>query len=143
MSTVLTEGLTRHHRTLDKDLLKARHLASVPDREAAQGAFNLFRTAIENHMTTEETTLFPVYEAAQGKDNALTAILRKGHRDLRGFFEEIVETLSTNDSDETLALMDIVAHILHHHDEKEEQEFYPAVAPFIAQPEDVIAKLAT
>lgn len=92
-------------------------------------------------MSTEEERLFPVYETRHGPDNPLTGILRKGHRDLRGFFEEISETIAGQDFEEAAALMDTVSQILAHHDEKEEHEFYPAVAPLIPDPHDIFSRL--
>lgn len=144
MSTTRTllEGFTEHHRVLDEAFSAARQAVDKADWETAPGAFHRFWNAIEIHMTTEEDRLFPVYEARYGQENPTTGILRKGHRDLRGFFEEIGETIADHDSAEASALMGTVAQILIHHDEKEETEFYPMVTPLILHPEDVLSRLA-
>ncbi|MHB8253430.1 MAG: hemerythrin domain-containing protein [Acidiferrobacter sp.] len=141
MQAILLDGFTRHHRLLDETFLEARGTVDNADWEKAASTFQVFWDAIEKHMRTEETYLFPVYEKDYGAENALTGILRKGHRDLRGFFEEISETIDAHDEDEASALMGTVAQILSHHDEKEEQEFYPAVAPLITNPQDVVNAL--
>ena len=141
MKTTLIDGFTHHHRHLDEAFLVAHRAVNSADWDHAQGAFQIFRDAIEKHMTTEETYLFPTYEQHHGVDNALTGILRKGHRDLRSFFEEIGETIAAHDADESSALMDTVTQILGHHDQKEETEFYPAVAPLISHPEAITALL--
>jgi len=140
MSTLI-DGFTSHHRTLDAAFLAAHNAVDTANWDRALGAFQTFWEAIERHMATEERHLFPVYERHHGADNPLTGILRKGHRDLRGFFEEISETIGAHDADEASALMGTVAQILNHHDEKEEQEFYPAVAPLIPNPEEITALL--
>ncbi len=142
MSSDLLTQFSAHHRRLDEAFLAAHEAVQKADWARAPDAFQTFRDAIEKHMGIEEAHLFPTYEQHHGADNALTGILRKGHRDLRGFFEEIAETISAKDGDEADALMGTVAQILSHHDEKEEQEFYPAVAPLMDDPQSVIALLA-
>lgn len=141
MDTRLIDDFTRHHRHLDDTFAEARSAAEDGDFARAVEAFQAFREAIDRHMGAEETWLFPAYEARHGADNALTSILRKGHRDLRGFFEEIAEALDQGDGDEAVALMGTVGLILQHHDEKEEQEFYPAAAPLLADPGPAITAL--
>ena len=143
MDTRLIDGFTRHHRLLDDTFARALRDTEGGDAAGARQAFGDFRDAIERHMGAEEKWLFPAYEARHGDDNALTSILRKGHRDLRGFFEEIAEALDQGDADEAAALMGTVGQILHHHDEKEEQEFYPAVAPLVDDPGPAVMALGT
>ncbi len=138
----LIQGFTHDHRLLDGAFARAHRAIDEAKWDTAQEAFRGFWDAIESHMATEEEGLFPVYEARYGHGNPITEILRKGHRDLRGFFEEISETIAGHDSDEASALMDTVGQILTHHDEKEENEFYPAVAPLIADPQGLISRLA-
>ena len=75
-------------------------------------------------MDIEEQVLFPAVE--QGKETPLTAILRKGHSDLRIFFEEIRDGLAECDAEEVSRLLSSVGTLLRHHDEKEEAELYPA-----------------
>lgn len=141
MNDALVDGFTHHHRTLDEDFEKAKKWAQDGELRQATQALRDFREAIERHMGAEEQRLFPAYESRHGQDNPLTAILRKGHRDLRGFFDEIEETLEAGDQDEATSLMGTVEQILHHHDEKEEQEFYPAVAPLIEDASAVLSAL--
>ena len=141
MNARLIDGFTRHHRTLDRAFEDARRATEAKDFVRARATFQEFRDAIERHMGAEEAWLFPAYEARYGNDNALTSILRKGHRDLRGFFEEIAEALGEGDGDEGAALIDTAGQILHHHDEKEEQEFYPAVAPLVDDPTPALTAL--
>ncbi|MHB1512620.1 MAG: hemerythrin domain-containing protein [Acidiferrobacter sp.] len=131
MDSQLIESFTHHHRALDNTFAEARSAAEDGDFARASQALQAFREALERHMGAEETWLFPAYEAQHGPDNAMTAILRKGHRDLRGFFEEIAEALEQAEGEEAVALIGTVGQILQHHDEKEEQEFYPAVAPLL------------
>lgn len=143
MASILAEGFTAHHRLLDRNFQVA--YAAVQGRAWSQAvlAFQVFWDAIEKHMATEELVLFPAYEKEYGENNALTGLLRKGHKDLRAFFEEIAEAIAAHDDEEAAALMDTVAQILAHHDDKEEQELYEAAAPLILKPKKIIALLST
>lgn len=129
--TGIQEAFTEDHRRLDALFAKAKQ-GLDGDVTGAAAAFDRFCKAIERHMATEEAHLFPAYEKTHGDDNALTSILRKGHKDLRSFFEEIAEALAHGDTDEAGALMDVVAQILQHHDEKEEAELYPAMTELLS-----------
>ena len=123
-----------HHRLLDQLWEDTRACVHAQDWSGAVTAFATFRAAIERHMRAEEQILFPAYEEAYGSDNPLTSILRKGHKDLRSFFDEIGEALENKDGDESAALMGTTGQILLHHDTKEEEELYPAVTLMVPQP---------
>lgn len=117
------------HRRLEALFAVAKQgLEQLP---LSTGAFDIFREAIERHMIAEEEVLFPRYESNR-TEHALTDILRKGHADLRAFFEELVDALVGQDVDEAAALMGILGQILKHHDEKEESELYPALEGLFA-----------
>ena len=84
---------------------------------------------VDAHMVVEETLLFPAFEAQQGHAGlALTAILRKGHQDLRVFFQEMAEAITAHDDEEFDALLRTVRALLKQHDAKEESELYPHLA---------------
>lgn len=123
----VADCLTTDHRRIDA------HLAGVgqcigDDWPRAEAHFLAFRTVLERHMAAEEGYLFPAYEAAFGAGDGLTTVLRKGHRDLRSFFDEIAQALRDRDTGESASLVAVVRQIVHHHDEKEEQVLYPRVA---------------
>ncbi len=132
---------SEHHRLLDRLYEDLERHAGTADWSGARRAFAAFRDAIERHMRAEEEVLFPAYESVHGADNALTGILRKGHRDLRSFFAEIEESLASADKDETQALLGTTRQIIAHHDAREETEFYPAVDPLL--PEGMLEKAAS
>ncbi len=75
-------------------------------------------------MTIEEQVLFPAVE--DGAETPLTAILRKGHRDLRVFFDELEDALNGRDAEEYRRIAAAMRALLERHDEKEELELYPA-----------------
>jgi hemerythrin-like domain-containing protein len=75
-------------------------------------------------MDVEEEILFPAVE--NGTETPLTAILRKGHRDLRVFFDGIEDALNARDAEEYSRIAASMRALLERHDEKEEAELYPA-----------------
>ncbi|MDA8389312.1 MAG: hemerythrin domain-containing protein [Gammaproteobacteria bacterium] len=129
----LATQFAAHHRLLDQLWDDTQTRVAAADWPGAGAAFGAFRAAIERHMRTEEQILFPAYEEVHGADNPLTSILRKGHKDLRSFFDEIGEAVETADGDEAAALIGTTGQILLHHDAKEEEELYPAVDRLLPQ----------
>ncbi len=91
---------------------------------AGATAFAEFRRGIEQHMEIEEQELFPAVEG--GEETTLTATLRKGHRDLRVFFEELKDALDAHDVEEFSRIASTMRALLARHDEMEETELYPA-----------------
>ncbi len=118
------EAFGRDHRRLEQALdASAAHAGAAHWAEAA-AAFTEFRSGIERHMAIEEQELFPAVE--DGAETALTAILRKGHRDLRVFFDELGDALEAHDVEEYNRVARSMRALLARHDEKEEAELYPA-----------------
>lgn len=129
----LSQAFTAHHHLLDRLFDTARTSIARGDWMLAKPEFQGFRREIETHMSVEERYLFPALAAgADTQDLALVEILRKGHKDLRSFFEEILEAILSQDAEEALALMDTVGIILAQHDKREEEELYPAVDRLLA-----------
>ena len=69
--------------------------------------------------------LFPAVEG--GAETVLTATLRKGHRDLPVFFDELNDALEAHDAEEYGRIAGAMRALLARHDEKEEAELYPLV----------------
>ena len=118
------EAFAHDHRRLEEALVaSAAHVDASSWDEAAK-AFARFRRGIEQHMAAEEEVLFPAVE--QGEETPLTAILRKGHHDLRVFFDELDDALVARDAEEYRRIAGTMRALLERHDEKEEAELYPA-----------------
>ena len=89
----------------------------------------------------EESTLFPAFELQEGgEDHPLTALLRKGHQDLRIFFEEMAEAIEDQDAETFDDLLSTVQTILKQHDAKEETELYPYLATALADQGEAAGK---
>jgi len=135
------EAFAQDHRRLEQALEASVAHVNAARWDAAADAFATFRRGIEHHMQVEEEVLFPAVE--QGAETPLTAILRKGHRDLRVFFDELDDALEARDAEEYVRIAASMRALLDRHDEKEEAELYPAAqARFGADAAAVAARLA-
>lgn len=125
------EQIMRHdHEHLDAQLEAAANAVSEQRWQDGAALLERFRhDIVDGHMMVEETLLFPAFETQQGHaELALTAILRKGHQDLRVFFQEMAEAITAHDDEEFDALLRTVRALLKQHDAKEESELYPHLA---------------
>ena len=122
--------MRQDHQRLDEMLEACARATRDELWEEAADLLQRFRHGIEDaHMMVEETMLFPAFEALPGNaEIALTAILRKGHQDLRVFFLEMADAIAARDDEEFAALLRTVRALLKQHDGKEESELYPQVA---------------
>lgn len=118
------EAFAHDHRRLEHALQAAGGHVYAESWDAAAAAFAAFRRGIERHMQVEEQVLFPAVEG--GAETPLTATLRKGHRDLRVFFDELDDALKARDAEEYSRVAASMRTLLARHDEKEEAELYPA-----------------
>ncbi len=124
----LSEVFQRDHKRWEEVLTEVGRRVAAGEWAPAQAGFASFREGIEKHMAVEEQCLFPALEAQGGSAvNALTETLRKGHRDLRVFFDELQDVMAAHDEEEFGQIAATMRALLHHHDEKEETELYPAV----------------
>lgn len=123
----IDQVMQHDHKRLDMLLESCAKAAQEGRWQDSAELLERFRHGIVNgHMVVEETTLFPAFEAQEGgDDHPLTALLRKGHQDLRVFFEEMAEAISAEDVEEFTGLLSTVQTILKQHDAKEETELYP------------------
>lgn len=120
----IEEAFSHDHRRLEQALEASIAHVRAGRWDDAANAFAVFRRGIERHMEVEEQILFPAVE--NGTETPLTAILRKGHRDLRVFFDELDDVLQARDAAEYARIAASMKALLERHDEKEETELYPA-----------------
>ncbi len=118
------------HERLDLLLKAGAQQAHRGHWHEATELLKQFRNGIVDcHMKVEETMLFPAFEKHSGNANhPLTALLRKGHQDLRVFIQEMDEAINSQDTEEYDAILSTVSALLKLHDSKEETELYPYVS---------------
>ena len=130
----IDQAMQSDHERLDRVLAATAQAVEAGRWQEAREALTKFRRGIEDgHMVVEERTLFPAFEGWEGgSEHPLTALLRKGHQDLRIFFTEMAEAIGAEDAEEFGDLYSTVQIILRQHDAKEESELYPFLAGALA-----------
>ena len=125
--TPIDQIMQQDHERLDQLLEQSAQAVGKDAWQEAAQFLEAFRHGIvDGHMVVEESTLFPAFELQEGgEDHPLTALLRKGHQDLRVFFEEMAEAIADQDAETFDDLLSTVQTILKQHDAKEETELYP------------------
>ncbi|OCX73499.1 cation-binding protein, partial [Acidithiobacillus thiooxidans] len=128
--TPIDQIMQQDHERLDQLLEQSAQAVGKGAWQEAAQLLEAFRHGIvDGHMVVEESTLFPAFELQEGgEDHPLTALLRKGHQDLRVFFEEMAEAIADQDAETFDDLLSTVQTILKQHDAKEETELYPYLA---------------
>ncbi|OCX76801.1 cation-binding protein, partial [Acidithiobacillus thiooxidans] len=122
--TPIDQIMQQDHERLDQLLEQSAQAVGKGAWQEAAQLLEAFRHGIvDGHMVVEESTLFPAFELQEGgEDHPLTALLRKGHQDLRVFFEEMAEAIADQDAETFDDLLSTVQTILKQHDAKEETE---------------------
>ncbi len=130
MESPIAAVLQQDHARLDRLLESAAEAVRAGRWKEAAVLLERFRHGIvDGHMDVEEKILFPAFERWETDvEHSLTALLKKGHQDLRVFFQEMAETIGASDMEEFLDLLGTVQTILRQHDAKEEAELYPFLA---------------
>jgi hemerythrin-like domain-containing protein len=124
----LSEVFCRDHQRWERVLAEVERRVATEEWEQALADFAAFREGLERHMAVEEQCLFPVAEAeGASARTALAETLRKGHRDLRVFFDEVQDAIAGRDEEEFRHVVATMRALLRLHDEKEETELYPEV----------------
>lgn len=125
------EQIMQHdHERLDTLLEASAKRVQGDQWHEASELLEQFRHGLEDcHMRVEETILFPAFERHSGNaKHPLTALLCKGHQDLRIFIQEMNEAINIRDTEEYNATLGTVRALLKLHDNKEETELYPYVS---------------
>ncbi len=140
--TPIDQIMQQDHERLDQLLEQsAQAVRQGAWQEAAQFLEAFRHGIVDGHMVVEEGTLFPAFELQEGsEDHPLTALLRKGHQDLRVFFEEMAEAIADQDAETFDDLLSTVQTILKQHDAKEETELYPYLASALADQGEAAGK---
>ena len=146
MNEDIAEVMQSDHERLDKLLERSAQAVSEGRWSDAAAELETFRKGIvDGHMSVEEELLFPAFENWEGgEEHALTALLRKGHSDLKVFFLEMAEAIDQQNAEDFGDLLSSVQTILKQHDAKEESELYPHLAEALSDHgADAIQRLQT
>ena len=82
-------------------------------------------TAMEHHLTVEETILFPAFEQKTGMTGGPTMIMREEHKQMRDLFLQLQFALDGKAGGEFLDTTETLLMLMQQHNMKEEGILYP------------------
>jgi len=124
-STALTEPLRDHHKHCDDLFAAAESAVAAADWAQAAPLFGGFAAALENHFHTEETVLFPTFEAATGMSGGPTQVMRYEHAQMRDLCAQMADALAARSADGFAGAAETLLILMQQHNMKEENILYP------------------
>uniref|UniRef100_Q47HC9 Hemerythrin HHE cation binding region n=1 Tax=Dechloromonas aromatica (strain RCB) TaxID=159087 RepID=Q47HC9_DECAR len=123
--TTIRSYMTDDHRHCDDLFAEAEQAVGKGNLDLAQATFGHFRSAVLAHFNTEETTLFPTFEAKTGMTMGPTQVMRMEHGQMRALMEEAADALKAGKTEDYLGLADTLLIMVQQHNMKEENMLYP------------------
>ncbi|MDP1605240.1 MAG: hemerythrin domain-containing protein [Rhodocyclaceae bacterium] len=121
----LTDPLRHHHQHCDELFVATEAAAAEGDWPACQLLLTRFHGAIEDHFSSEETLLFPAFEAATGMAGGPTHMMRSEHAQMRGLLEQMQGALTAQAGDAFAGAAETLLVFMQQHNMKEENILYP------------------
>lgn len=126
MSEPLSAVLTADHKACDEAWASTEEAASEGRWGDAVPLLTAFVGAMTRHLSTEETVLFPAFEAATGIRGGPTLVMRFEHDQLRQLFGQLEAALAAKDAASFAGAGETMLVLLQQHNTKEEHMLYPA-----------------
>ena len=120
-----TRVLEVHHKHCDEAFADAEEAVARGRWADAAGALELFHGEMERHFQTEESVLFPAYEAATGENGGPTAVMRQEHAQMRGLMEAMSVAARARDGNGYAGHAETLLIMMQQHNMKEENILYP------------------
>jgi hemerythrin-like domain-containing protein len=120
----LSERMVDDHNRCDALLLAALSKVGECDWEQASPAFDRFHTALNRHLTMEESVLFPTIEKVLKDGEGLFDLLRAEHARLKLILLRMQDAVRVNGRSNFLLHSDSFAMLMHAHSIKEEEILY-------------------
>ncbi|MBA3032612.1 MAG: hemerythrin domain-containing protein [Gammaproteobacteria bacterium] len=140
--TMLTEPLRLHHKHCDDLFADAEAAAAERNWPQCQELLSRLHDAIEDHFRTEETVLFPAFEAATGMTGGPTQMMRIEHARMRELLGQMQSALSAQAADVFAGAAETLLIFMQQHNMKEENILYPMCDRSLAeQAADLAAQL--
>lgn len=121
----LTEPLREHHKHCDDLFAAAESSVAAAEWARAGALFGEFAAALENHFHTEETVLFPAFDAATGMSGGPTRVMRYEHAQMRDLCAQMAEALAARSAEGFSGAAETLLVLMQQHNMKEENILYP------------------
>lgn len=113
------------HRRCDELFVAVEQALLTPQWDLASRTFTQFQQATLRHFETEETLLFPAFEAHTGMHQGPTLVMRQEHVQLRELMQSAQQALAAQDADAYSGEAETLLIMLQQHNLKEENILYP------------------
>lgn len=123
MNTI-TDFMTNVHRACDDLFAVAEENVAKGKWDKAAEQFDAFHKETERHLSMEEESLFPTFEAKTGMTGGPTQVMRSEHVQMRAVIEDMAQKLAAKDADGYLGLAETLMVLMQQHNMKEEQILY-------------------
>lgn len=125
------DAFVGEHRSTEATFEEMRNQAMNGDWSTLHARATSLSTELQVHIDTEEALVYPeVMQLGPDEDLSRTlAVLRKRHLEIPQYVLEIIENAEDEDTDETLASIDLLQRVLTEHHRSEETEIFPLFAP--------------
>ena len=111
-----------HHRVCDAAFADAE-AAGVEGRwPDAEVATTRFAGLMEAHLSSEEASLFPAFEAATGMTHGPTQMMRMEHEHMRALIARLQRALTAKDTDEFGGAAETLLVLMQQHNLKEDRK---------------------
>jgi hemerythrin-like domain-containing protein len=117
--------MSHDHRACDEVFARIENAAADGDWEEAACALQAFHDALEAHLSAEENTLFPRFEAATGMTEGPTRMMRMEHVEMRRGVESMRLAIARRDYDDLSGEAETLLILMQQHNMKEENILYP------------------
>lgn len=114
-----------HHFLCDGRFADAEEAGRRGDWPRAEVLLGEFRGELEAHFTSEETLLFPAFEAATGMTEGPTRVMRGEHAQMRDLVAQMTQALARKDGDAFAGAAETLLVFMQQHNMKEEHILYP------------------
>ena len=135
---MISEYMTEAHRQCDDHFAQAEESAANGQLDEALKAFNQFHLEMEAHFSKEEKILFPAFEQATGMTAGPTQVMRMEHTQMSSLLDEMLQSLTAQDSEQYLGLGETLLILMQQHNMKEEQILYPMADKSLASNNETV-----
>ncbi len=139
---LLTEPLRHHHKHCDDLFVAAEAAAAASNWPQCQALLSRLGDAIDDHFCTEESVLFPAFEAATGMAGGPTQMMRGEHARMRELLGQMRSAQTAQAGDAFAGAAETLLVFMQQHNLKEENILYPMCdRALAAQSEGLAAQL--
>jgi hemerythrin-like domain-containing protein len=124
MNTI-RELMSDDHRACDDSFVAVEKAVGDGAWEVATAAFTHFSQSMLSHFETEESVLFPAFEARTGMRMGPTQVMRGEHSQMRELIEAAEAALLARDASDYSGYAETLLIMMQQHNMKEENVLYP------------------